>query len=879
MPVPKLSSRFLVGGIALLSIFSLASKCEAVSKSYVGLSGGVWENASNWNPSGVPTSADDVFVTSTNSITVTASVGQTINFNSLTLASSTFVLNGDIGTGGNITIGLSGTLVQGNDHLQKISGNLVANSGNGLISPLLHTSLSLTSGTPFINFEANNITFVTSTLINLDGLGYPGGAINQDGYGPSAGKGDAAGAGGGANCGNGGNGAVGIGGAAGGAASIFSSRFNHGSGGGGDSSGTGGAGGGKIKLFARNTFTQNATIRAQGASQAIGGGGAGGSIWLLAKNYISGSGSLGVAGNSADNTSGAGGGGCIRLEYFASSTRGEMTPNTDFFTGGGSGGVNPGTHGDYHVYKGPAPVANFAVATGTSPYSTLQLSWTWGGGDFDWFYNIEKSLDGADYSLLTSTPNTSTLAFIDTSLMPATKYWYRVNTVSSTVPLFVLVSGTAASIPIPESVYQYAEHVILPQPLSATFGALQPTSLPVTLNYGLNPGTTPLLVSDDAGYYYTAGGVRNGTSPSYITVADWQGSLSSLTASTTYAFTFTPYVLVDTSTYYAATSSLTFTTTTPLAAPSTPTFMGETSTTVNLVWATNGNPTSTPYAVYNVTLDKYHTATGSISATPVFFPVSSWTGAAKELSPATAYTFKVVLRNENGTQNVTTSAAGASTLNANNLPISTGGVPVGATTSTGSGSGWYYGTPGSVITTSPNSNLPTSTIITSTSLSGYLAPGISADGMSAYIDGVLVTPQSVFQMFNSTPSGSGSGYSSISTFSPKNANSSITFSKLPPVGTTLTIPKSLSFTYTYRNPGISRTIFVERVLLSPQGKVLSRSTASRILNSKQTATYLPTASLASTLPIAGTYTIRVRVYASNRTTVLDENSFDLLLKK
>lgn len=873
--------RTAAGALLILSMFWGVSVASAATKVFVGPSGGTWENPANWNPAGVPTAGDDVFVTSTNPINVIVSAGQVINFNNLTIATGTLTLNGDIGTGTNITVNQWGSLVQGNGNLQKISGSLILNSITNTPA-MTHTAQPLSTLMPAVNFEANTITITTNTLVDVQGLGYAGGALNSNGAGPAAGAGDAAGGGGAASCGNGGNGTGGAGAFNVASPAIFPSTFDYGSGGGGNSTRVGGAGGGKVKLFARGTLTNNGIIKANGVAQLFNdfaGGGAGGSIWLVAKNYIAPSGALAAVGGVGDGTSGGGGGGCILINYFVSSTIGEMNVNPYFLINGGTGGANPGTVGQYRVFKSPAPVNSFAVATGTSPYDSVSLSWNWGGGDFDAFYWIERSLDGMSYTALATTSNTTTLTFTDTGLVPAARYWYRLNVRSSTVPNFVLVSSTAISEPQTQSSFEYADHVILPQPLSATFGALTPTSLPVTLNYGLNPSTTPLLVSDNAGYYYDTNGTRSGMTPGYITVGGWQGPLS-LAASTSYVFTFTPYVLVGTNTYYAATSSVTLTTTTPLAAPGAPVFMGESSTTLNMTWATNGNPSSTPYAVYNATLDKYHAANGSMSATPVFFPYGSWNGAVKQLSPATAYNFKIVMRNENGTQNVTTTAVGAITLTADNLPYSTGGTPMGATSSTGSGSGWYYGTPGSVMSSTPASNLPaqpSSSSMMNGANQGSFAPGLSNDLMSAYFNGMLITPQMVFSTLNS---GSNGGASSlVTTFLPKNANSNIVFSRLPPSGTYLTIPATLSFGYTYRNPGVGRTIFVERVLIDPSGKVVARSTASRYLGIKQAATYAPSATLGSSLSLSGAYTMRIRVYASNRTTVLDENSFSLLFQK
>jgi hypothetical protein len=92
-----------------------------------------------------------------------------------------------------------------------------------------------------------------------------------------------------------------------------------------------------------------------------------------------------------------------------------------------------------------------------------------------------------------------------------------------------------------------------------------------------------------------------------------------------------------------------------------------------LTWSQNNNPSTTPYAVYNQTLNKYHTVTGTLSNTPVYFPFASWNGVARELSAGTLYNFQIILRNENGTFVATSTAAGSYTLNADGTAFSLGG--------------------------------------------------------------------------------------------------------------------------------------------------------------------------------------------------------------
>jgi hypothetical protein len=867
---------FLAGGSFIALLFLQTPEVFAVTKTYVGGDGGLWESAGSWSPSGVPTSADSVFVTSTARVTTTVSTGQIINFSTLTIGTSTLILNGDIGTGTNVTILSGGSLVQGNDHLQKISGDLTIN-GDSAVYSMTHTALASSSSTPAINFEATNITLGSGALINIDGRGYAGGGLSQNGSGPTPGLGAASGGSGGANCGNGGAGFGALAVVGGGSPALFASSFNYGSGGGGDSTFAGGAGGGKVKLYAHNNLSTAAgvVVRANGFSQSavdVAGAGSGGSIWLLAKNYT-GTGSFGAAGGVADGNSGAGGGGCLRLDYFTSSTSGEGSSN--FVVSGGAAGHAVGTIGSARVYKGPAPVINFAAATGTPVNSGIQLSWTWGDGDFDYFNTIYRSLNGSSYSVVTTTP-TTTLSFTDTGLTPATRYWYLVKTQSSTISgnlIFGPTSSLQVAELLSESLYASSTHIILPQLLGTpTFGTKTPTTLPVALSIGLNPSSTPLLVSDSNGNYYGASGALSGTSPNYITLDTWGGTFTGLSASTSYTFSFTPYVLIDGS-YFAATSSLTFTTTTLLVTPSAPVFGQSGSSSIAMTWTATGNPTSTPYAVYNQTLARYHAADGSVTSTATYFPVASWNGSAQGLSPSTPYNFVIVVRKEDGSYQATSSVGGTYTNNVDNTVYSQGGVPAGATTSTGSGSGWYFGL------TPPVSSGTVNPVNVTTTPIYYPTPSGSAVTTYYFPDGTPITPGSVFQLLNT-------GYNPfpsynptpVSLYQPQNLGSNIIFLNLPTTIAPLKVPTTLRFKYTYTNPSQKRMVKVERTLLSPLGKVLSRSIATASVTVGKVLSYNPAQYLSKTLK-PGLYTMKVRVTSSNGKTFYDENSFDLELGK
>jgi hypothetical protein len=329
--------------------------------------------------------------------------------------------------------------------------------------------------------------------------------------------------------------------------------------------------------------------------------------------------------------------------------------------------------------------------------------------------------------------------------------------------------------------------------------------------------------------------------------------------------------------------SLVFSTTTLLATPATPIITSESTSTIGLTWSQNGNPSTTPYAVYNVTLGQYHLADGTLSATPTFYPLSSWNGKAKGLTPATLYTFKIVLRNENGTQYATsTNAGGTYTFNANGTPISLGGSPstVGSTTTNttstvSGGTSWYFGTPGST-TTMTTASQPTTTQPTTNTAT----PSYTTGGTSYYLpDGTLITPQLIFQMMNASYGTTPSNLPSISLYKGKNLSSNILFSRFSTQANPLLVGRTLTFRYTYQNPNKTGLYRVERVLLNPRGTVVARSVVpSRTITFGQTITYNPSQYFSTTLS-TGLYTMRVRITSPDTKIIYDENTFDVSVKR
>jgi hypothetical protein len=542
-----------------------------------------------------------------------------------------------------------------------------------------------------------------------------------------------------------------------------------------------------------------------------------------------------ASGGGGSASGGGGGGGCIYLGYEDSSTI-----NTSMVNVVGGTGVNNGSNGIKQVFQLPLRPASFTVTDGLYNGTSLSghnFSWTSGGG-LGTEYHLEVSLDGGyEYTDLHTTSSVYTFFAGSGSFpVPAGNYYYRIASATSTFfPSSFLYSGV---VPL-RAVSGISSSTISAR--TATSVNLVPQRLPNAtsslLNLGITVsstnGTTPLNTSINQ--YGTA--AANGSLFAYDS---WGGSIGGLSPSTTYDFyvrwafsttTPSPYI-------YAAQ------TTTLLATPATPSITSESTSTIGLTWSQNGNPSTTPYAVYNVTLGQYHLADGTLSATPTFYPLSSWNGKAKGLTPATLYTFKIVLRNENGTQYATsTNAGGTYTFNANGTPISLGGSPstVGSTTTNttstvSGGTSWYFGTPGST-TTMTTASQPTTTQPTTNTAT----PSYTTGGTSYYLpDGTLITPQLIFQMMNASYGTTPSNLPSISLYKGKNLSSNILFSRFSTQANPLLVGRTLTFRYTYQNPNKTGLYRIERVLLNPRGTVVARSVVpSRTITFGQTITYNP----------------------------------------
>jgi hypothetical protein len=261
-------------------IFFTSTKAATIT--WVGGSS-TWETGSNWSGGVVPTSTDDVIVSSSTAFTITLSSGQLASFNTLTLgggsATSTLILVGTIGTGGSVTVDNNGKFEQKSTSTLTFTGAFTVKSG-GYVTHTVNTTQQLY----VVDISAREIDIQAGGQINVLGKGYSGGAAGGGtGQGPGGGAGTnvAASAQGGSHGGIGGN--------FGPAAYCNISNVNtigSGGGSGNNSNEVNAKGGGLVRLNSTGTTTINGLITAKGAGaqgNAFSGAGAGGGIKIVAQ--------------------------------------------------------------------------------------------------------------------------------------------------------------------------------------------------------------------------------------------------------------------------------------------------------------------------------------------------------------------------------------------------------------------------------------------------------------------------------------------------------------------------------------------------------------------------------------------------------------------
>lgn len=307
-----------------------------------------WNTAANWNPDGVPTSADDVTISTSATVSSTAAVA----FNSLTIGDgagsvTSTVRIATVTSGGSLTVRQGGVFEQASSSSTiSLSGNLVVQSG-GYLTHKFNSSTHTAS----LNISAAGLDIQSGGVLDGSSRGYgPTGYPNCGSAGGAGGPGGGMasstqsdlGTSGGGYGGEGGHGNVlssgyflagGTGyGSAIAPTDLGSSGANSNA---GDSRACGGRGGGavKITITGGGTATVDGLVRVNGevgrdfSSFYASGGGSAGSFWIdfSSGGTFAGSGVIqAIGGNGGGQgftmAGGGGGGGRIAITGHSSKT-------------------------------------------------------------------------------------------------------------------------------------------------------------------------------------------------------------------------------------------------------------------------------------------------------------------------------------------------------------------------------------------------------------------------------------------------------------------------------------------------------------------------------------------------------------------------------
>ncbi len=342
---------------------ALTPAAQASTITWIGGSTGTWENSLNWSGGAVPTSADDVTIASTTA-NISVEIGTTANFNTLSVGGTasttiTLTLTGSIGTGGSITVGAGGVLVQNNNTMQTISGTLTAEATSTITHTLNTPSSSVqTFG---LLFTAGGYNFQTSSVVSVSAKGFNRGGCSSSatshGLGPARGFGASPEGSGGGHGGVGGRAADNTLSYSDFVYDNVSQPTEYGSSGGNAHFVCGGFGGGAIKFVVTGggSAIVNGTVSADGsngtsANDRHPGGGAGGALWfdfssggtITGGGTISAVGGAGGPGNAFDDGGGGGGGGRIAITGHSTDT---FSGTFRYYGGNGGSSLNDAKDG------------------------------------------------------------------------------------------------------------------------------------------------------------------------------------------------------------------------------------------------------------------------------------------------------------------------------------------------------------------------------------------------------------------------------------------------------------------------------------------------------------------------------------------------------
>ena len=186
-------------------------------------------------------------------------------------------------------------------------------------------------------------------------------------------------------------------------------------------------------------------------------------------------------------------------------------------------------------------------------------------------------------------------------------------------------------------------------------------SFNITLSENSNPATTTYAIHIYGTSFYVDTDGSLTSSPVYQTTSTWGTPLVATGYSVNDNIAFE--VIARNGNNITAATTTASAVYTLAATPGSPTLGSETTTTIGITIAENGNPPATTYAIYNNTDSVYLDAAGAATSTAVYQTTSSWSGiAASSLTPNVQYTFSVKAKNGDAVETSFGSTASSYTL-------------------------------------------------------------------------------------------------------------------------------------------------------------------------------------------------------------------------
>ena len=315
--------------------------------------------------------------------------------------------------------------------------------------------------------------------------------------------------------------------------------------------------------------------------------------------------------------------------------------------------------------------------------------------------------------------------------------------------------------------YVYLTYTVASTPTLTTTTATSITTTSATLAGNISAaGSTSVTANGIVSISYATStnpttatsGVTN-TTATAVQSGAFSISLTGLSVNTQYAYN--AYATNTSGTGYGTASSFWTLANTPNA----PTLSSATATTLGVtIGASDGNPATTTYVIYNSTTSQYVQANGSLNSTAVYQTAAAWgTITVTGLSANTSYTFYTVAKNGAGTATSASSTASASTTAAS-APIltttaatsitTTGATLAGNITAAGSTSVTANGIVSILYATTANPTTATSGVTNTT------ATAVQSGAFSVSVTGLSVNTQYAYNAYATNTAGTGYGTSS-----------------------------------------------------------------------------------------------------------------------